>query len=148
VVCQPDGRRGINALGIWIIVANSWMQTPAGYQIIDGRAELTDFFAAVFNPSTIPRYIHTVDAALITGAFFMIGLSGATWRPDDTSEFAKRSLHTSLNRRICRRRCCQLPLDTYTPCRSRITQPEKLAAFRGAFETQRRAPALLFGISR
>lgn len=60
---------------VWIIIANSWMQTPAGYQVIDGQARLTDFFAAALNPSTIPRYLHTVAAALTCGAFVMLGVS-------------------------------------------------------------------------
>ncbi len=60
---------------VWIIIANSWMQTPAGYEIIDGRARMTDFFAAALNPSTVPRYLHTVAAALTAGAFIALGVS-------------------------------------------------------------------------
>ena len=48
---------GSTLSAFWIIVANSWMQTPAGYEIVDGRAVLTDFAAAVFNPSTLPSTI-------------------------------------------------------------------------------------------
>ncbi|MEA2062081.1 MAG: cytochrome ubiquinol oxidase subunit I, partial [Gemmatimonadota bacterium] len=59
----------------WIIVANSWQQTPAGFVIRNGRAELTDFAAAVFNPSTFHRFFHTVLACLIAGAFLMAGIS-------------------------------------------------------------------------
>src|SRR5512135_501160 len=62
---------GATISAFWIIVANSWQQTPAGFVVRNGRAELTSFAQAVFNPSTLPRYVHTVDAALITGAFFM-----------------------------------------------------------------------------
>jgi len=60
---------------VWILIANSWMQTPAGYEIIDGRARLTDFFAAAFNASFVPRYLHTVAAALTAGAFVALGAS-------------------------------------------------------------------------
>ena len=60
---------------VWIIIANSWMQTPAGFEIIDGRARLTDFLAAALNASTIPRYLHTVAAALTAGAFVALGVS-------------------------------------------------------------------------
>jgi cytochrome d ubiquinol oxidase subunit I len=60
---------------VWIIIANSWMQTPAGFEIIDGRARLTDFFAAALNASTIPRYLHTVAATLTAGAFIALGVS-------------------------------------------------------------------------
>ena len=56
---------------LWIIIANSWMQTPAGAELAgDGsKAVLTDFLAAAFNPSTLPRYTHVIVALLIMGAF-------------------------------------------------------------------------------
>ncbi|HQM46028.1 MAG TPA: cytochrome ubiquinol oxidase subunit I [Smithellaceae bacterium] len=61
----------------WIIVANSWMQTPAGYEITSaGKILLTDFGAAVFNPSTLARYLHTVLATWITGTVMVTGIAG------------------------------------------------------------------------
>jgi cytochrome d ubiquinol oxidase subunit I len=60
---------------VWILIANSWMQTPAGYEIVDGRARLTDFFAAALNASFLPRYLHTVASALTAGAFVVLGVS-------------------------------------------------------------------------
>ena len=56
---------------LWILIANSWMQTPAGAELAaDGsKAIITDFLAAAFNPSTLPRYTHVVVALLIMGAF-------------------------------------------------------------------------------
>jgi cytochrome bd ubiquinol oxidase subunit I len=68
---------GSTLSAFWIVVADSWMQTPAGYTIVDGRAHLTDFWAAVFNPSTMPRFIHTVVSAWSVGAFLMVGV--AAW---------------------------------------------------------------------
>ncbi len=64
---------------LWILIANSWMQTPAGAELsADGsQAVITDFFAAAFNPSTLPRYGHTVLAVLVMGAFFMMAV--AAW---------------------------------------------------------------------
>ena len=59
---------------LWILIANSWMQTPAGYKIENGRAVLTSFFGAALNPSTAPRFVHTVAAALITGCFVAAGV--------------------------------------------------------------------------
>src|SRR4030042_2967413 len=47
---------GSTLSAFWIIVANSWQQTPAGYHIVNNRAELTNFFESVFNPSTVPRF--------------------------------------------------------------------------------------------
>jgi cytochrome d ubiquinol oxidase subunit I len=64
---------------VWIIVANSWMQTPQGYVIRNNhgvlRAEITDFWAMVFNPSSVDRLIHSVTGAWITGAYLLISVS-------------------------------------------------------------------------
>ncbi len=68
---------GATLSAFWIIVANSWKQTPAGHIIQNGHAELVDFWAAVFNPSTLVRYSHTLLAALTSGAFLMAGI--AAW---------------------------------------------------------------------
>ena len=68
---------GSTLSGFWIVVADSWMQTPAGFTIIDGKARLTDFWAAVFNPSTMPRFIHTIVSSWSVGAFIMVGV--AAW---------------------------------------------------------------------
>jgi len=136
---------GSTLSGFWIIVANSWQQTPAGYKLVNNRAELTDFWAAVFNPSTMPRFLHSIDGALMTGAFFMLGISA--WqilkglRVDLAKETMKVSLILALVSSII-----QFGLGHYHAVQVTKTQPEKLAAFEGVFETQRRAPALIFGI--
>lgn len=66
---------------IWIVIANSFMQTPAGYHLVEHgnglRAEITDFQAMVFNPSTVDRLVHVWMGAFILGAFF--ALSIASW---------------------------------------------------------------------
>ncbi|HSX12887.1 MAG TPA: cytochrome ubiquinol oxidase subunit I [Chlamydiales bacterium] len=69
---------GAHFSAIWIIVANSWMQTPAGYRIeetpLGPRAITTDFWAMVFNPSTMDRLLHTILGCWLTGAFFVISV--------------------------------------------------------------------------
>ncbi|MFA6573763.1 MAG: cytochrome ubiquinol oxidase subunit I, partial [Patescibacteria group bacterium] len=80
---------GSTISGFWILVANSWQQTPAGFVVQNGRAELTDFWAAVFNPSTLPRFYHTIDASLISGAFFVAGVSAYFLLKGKHLEFAK-----------------------------------------------------------
>ena len=87
---------GSTLSGFWIVVANSWQQTPAGYHIVNGRAELLDFWAAVFNPSTLPRYFHTIDGALVGGAFFILGLSAWFLLRGEHQEFARKSLTMAL----------------------------------------------------
>jgi len=136
---------GATLSAFWIIVANSWMQTPAGYEIVDGRAQLTDFWAAVFNPSTLPRYLHTIAACLVTGAFFMLSISARYLLRGEHLEFARRSLKVSLVTAFLAA-VAQLPLGHVHAVQVAETQPEKLAAFEGLFETRTRAPLVLFGI--
>jgi len=136
---------GATLSAFWIIVANSWQQTPAGYHIVNGRAELTDFWAAVFNPSTVPRYFHTISGAVITGAFFMLGLSAWFMLRKRHTEFAQRSAKIALVVGFISA-LSQLPLGHHHAVQVAETQPAKLAAFEGLFETQKRAPLLLFGI--
>jgi cytochrome d ubiquinol oxidase subunit I len=63
---------------VWIVVANSWQQTPAGYHIVgeglSARAEITDFWAMVFNPSSVDRLLHVWIGALIAGAFLVMSV--------------------------------------------------------------------------
>ena len=66
---------GSHLSGLWIIIANSWMQTPAGFAIEGGRAVLKDFFAAAVNYSTMPRYLHTVVGGWMSGTLFLAGIS-------------------------------------------------------------------------
>ncbi|MDO4503031.1 MAG: cytochrome ubiquinol oxidase subunit I [Coriobacteriia bacterium] len=60
---------------LWIIIANSWMQTPAGFEIgPDGNAVLTDFFAAALNYSTLERYFHVLVAVMLCGALMAVAV--------------------------------------------------------------------------
>jgi cytochrome d ubiquinol oxidase subunit I len=89
---------GTTLSAFWILVANSWMQTPAGFKIVTDssgvqKAQMTDFFEAMFNPSTLPRFFHTMAACWVVGAFFLMGISA--WyvlrgRGSDVTSFALR----------------------------------------------------------
>ena len=136
---------GATLSAFWIVVANSWQQTPAGYHLANGRAELTDFFAAVFNPSTLPRYLHVITGALVVGTFFVIGVSALMLLKKRHAAFAERSLKSAL-----------LPFAAAVllvmgaghmhAVQVAETQPAKLAAFEGLWETRTGAPLLLFGV--
>ncbi|NLT95999.1 MAG: cytochrome ubiquinol oxidase subunit I [Clostridia bacterium] len=139
------GAVGSTLSAFWIIVANSWMQTPVAYTIVDGRAQLTDFWAAVFNPSTVPRYLHTITGALITGAFFMMGISAYYLLKKRYIPFAQKTLAIALVFGLLAS-LAQGAMGHYSAVQVANTQPAKLAAFEGLFETQEGAPLLLFGI--
>lgn len=80
----------------WILAANSWMQTPAGYRLIDGTFMVTDFTAAIFNPSTIVRMLHMSTAALETSAFVVAGVSAYFLLTGGYSDLFRRSLTIAL----------------------------------------------------
>ncbi len=83
---------------LWILIANSWMQTPAGAVLSpDGKeAVITDFFAAAFNPSTMPRYLHTVLSLLVMGSFVTIAVGAWYMLKNKTAfmEAAKKMIRT------------------------------------------------------
>ncbi len=137
---------GATISAFWIIVANSWQQTPAGYVIQNGRAELVDFWAAVFNDSTLVRYFHTIVASLIAGAFFMAGVSAWLILKNHRAELAKRSLRLSVIFGLIVSVLAVYPTGHEHARQVAHTQPEKFAAIEGLYTGQTGAPLVLFGI--
>ena len=135
---------------VWIVVANSWQQTPAGHHIVDGpsgpRAEITDFWAMVFNPSSVERLTHTLVGAFILGAFFVMSVSAFYILRGRHLEFARRSFKIALILAAVTS-VGQLLLGHAHAVQVAQTQPAKLAAFEGLFTTpEGGAPLNLFGI--
>ena len=135
---------GSTISAFWILVANSWQQTPAGYVVRNGRAELTGFWAAVFNPSTLPRFLHTVDAALIAGAFLVAGVAAYLLRKDRADELARRALKLALVFGFVVSVAELFPFGHYHARQVAHTQPEKFAAIEGLYTGQSAAPMVLF----
>jgi len=139
-------------------VANSWMQTPAGYTINAqaGRAELTDFWAAVFNPSTLIRYDHTMAAAMVCGAFFMAGAAAYVLRratraapppgAGPVQAMARRALAVALVVGLVASILVVVPSGDGHARQVARTQPEKFAAIEGLYRSQTGAPLTLFGV--
>ncbi len=129
----------------WIIVANSWMQTPAGFQIEGSRAVITDFFKAVFNPSTLPRFFHTVVGSIITGSFFIMGIASYLLIKKTLNEFGSKMLTVALLSGALFS-IAELFIGHWHAVQVTDTQPAKMAAFEGLFKTRQGAPMSLFGI--
>jgi cytochrome bd ubiquinol oxidase subunit I len=130
---------------LWIIIANSWQQTPAGYSIEDGHAVLTDFFAAAFNPSTIPRYLHTVVSTWVAGAFFAGGIAAYYLRKGRHTEFAKKTLVTAIILGLI----VSIAMPVIGDWQAKVVgehQPIKMAAYEGLFTTESGADLMLFGV--
>ncbi|MGQ9643939.1 MAG: cytochrome ubiquinol oxidase subunit I [Ignavibacterium sp.] len=133
---------------IWIVVANSWMQTPAGYHIVgeglNARAEITDFWAMVLNPSSIDRLLHTISGCWLAGAFLVISVSGYYLIKDKHIRFAKSSIKIALVIALV-----ASLFQLFTGHQSAVgvakNQPAKLAAMEAVFDDQTNAPLYLFG---
>ncbi len=136
---------GATLSAFWIIVANSWMQTPAGFEIIEGRAVLTSFTEAVFNPSTFPRFFHTIVACGACGAFFIMGVSAYYLLKRKHLDFAKQALVTALVGAFVIS-VLQIGMGHWHAVQVANTQPIKLAALEAHYETSSHAPMILFGI--
>ncbi len=139
---------GATMSAFWILVANSWQQTPAGFTINEtlGRAELTSFAAAVFNPSTMIRFWHTVVAALITGAFFMAGIAAMLLLKNSRNEVARAAMKLGLAAGLLGAFLSIFPTGHEHARQVAHTQPEKFAAIEGLYIGQTNAPLVLFAL--
>jgi cytochrome d ubiquinol oxidase subunit I len=133
---------------VWIVVANSWQQTPAGHQLVQTpagiRAEVLSFKDVVLNPSTVERLSHVLSAAFQTGAFLVISVSAYYLLKKRHLDFAKASLRIGLLMAVI-----SAPIQLLTGHASAVgvarTQPAKLAAFEGHFEADEPGALHLFG---
>ncbi len=137
---------GATLSALWIIIANSWQQTPAGFIVRNNRAELNDFFAAAFNPSTFQRYFHTVDAALIAGAFLMAGVSAYLLLKNSRDPLARKSLRLAVYFGLIVALLEVFPFGHESGRQVAATQPEKFAAIMGVYTSQTHAPIALFAV--
>jgi cytochrome d ubiquinol oxidase subunit I len=135
---------GATISAFWILVANSWQQTPAGYVLREGRAELADFWQAVFNPSTLPRFFHTVDAAIVSGAFFVAGIAAVLLRRNRDDDLARRAAKLAIVVGLVSSLTEVFPFGHMHARQVAHTQPEKFAAIEGLYGSQSAAPMVLF----
>jgi cytochrome d ubiquinol oxidase subunit I len=135
---------GATLSAFWILVANSWQQTPAGFHLVGGRAELTSFAEAVFNPSTWPRFFHTMVATLVSGAFLVMGVSAYLVLKGRAMELARRALALGAVAALGFSLLSLLPTGHLHARQVARTQPEKFAAIEGLYGSRDTAPLVLF----
>jgi cytochrome d ubiquinol oxidase subunit I len=157
---------GAHFSAIWIVVANSWMQTPAGYhleKIVKGihtplpagyivqaedighvRAVVDHFWAMVLNPSSVERLTHVVLGAWLTGAFLIISISAWYLLKGKHLKFAKASMTVAVVFAAFTSVLQMISADATARGVVRH-QPIKLAAMEGVYETQDYTPMVLFG---
>jgi len=130
----------------WILAANSWMQTPAGYAInADGQFVPTNWFAVIFNPSFPYRLVHMVLAAYLTTAF-AVGAVGALHLLRDSRDAAARMMFSMAMAMATVVAPIQIAAGDAHGLNTLQYQPAKIAALEGDFETQSPAPLILFGL--
>ncbi len=129
----------------WILSANSWMQTPQGYEIVDGAVRVTDFRRAIFNPSFPYRLAHMVTAAYLTTAFVVAAVSAWRALQGDRGPVTRRGLSYGLGLAAI-----LAPLQIFIGDQHGLEvleyQPVKLAAIEAHWQTGRRIPLILFAI--
>jgi len=129
----------------WILAVNSWMQTPAGFELVDGRFFPTDWISVIFNPSFPYRIAHTVSGFYITTAFVVCGV--AAWHLRRNANVAESRTMLSMGMGLL---AIMVPLQIVLGDAHGLNtlkyQPAKLAAMEGLWETQPRAPAVLFAL--
>ena len=133
---------------VWIVVANSWQQTPAGYHIVGeglmARAEVADFWAMVFNPSSVDRIIHVWQGAFLAGAFMVLSVHAYYIRKGKFIELSKVAFKIAL---------VVATVVSFTQLISghssadgvAVNQPAKLAAMEGHYEKSAPADLYLMG---
>ncbi|MFZ5833283.1 MAG: cytochrome ubiquinol oxidase subunit I [Planctomycetota bacterium] len=140
---------GAHFSAVWIIVANSWQQTPAGHHVVEMpgggyRAEVVDFWQVIFNPSTVDRLTHTVLGAYLAAAFMVASVSAFYLLMGRHRKAATTGLKISLI--VAALASAAQLLSGHASAQGVVVnQPAKLAAFEGLFQTQKRAPLHVFG---
>ncbi len=133
---------------VWIVVANSWQQTPAGYHIVgeglNARAEVTDFWAMVFNPSSVDRIIHTWQGAILAGTFLVLSVHAYYIRKGRYIEISKKAFKITLVVATIFS-LTQLLSGHSSADGVAVNQPVKLAAMEGHFKKNSPADLYLVG---
>ena len=133
---------------VWIVVANSWQQTPAGFHIVgtglNARAEITDFWAMVFNPSSVDRLLHVWIAAILAGAFMVLSVNAWYILHRKHLDIAKPVFKIAL---LVATVFSLLQLWTGDRSADKVAryQPAKLAAMEGHYDSFARADMYLVG---
>ena len=136
---------GTTLSAFWILSLDSWMQTPAGFEMIDGVAHVTSWFEVIFNPSMPYRLSHMLLASGLTSAFLICGISAYRLIKGDNKKSVKQALNFSVTLAAV-----LIPIQIFVGDLHGLNtfkhQPAKVAAMEGVWETATGVPLLLFAI--
>ena len=135
---------GTTASAFWILALNSWMHTPAGFEMVDGKAHVTSWLAVIFNPSFPYRLTHMLLASGLTVSFLLAGISAYRWLKNDRGPAVMSVLKTGIYAAAV-----LIPLQIVVGDMHGVNtlehQPAKIAAMEGLWKTETGASAVLFG---
>ncbi|TIL66115.1 cytochrome ubiquinol oxidase subunit I [Mesorhizobium sp.] len=136
---------GTTLSAFWIIALNSWMQTPVGFEMRDGVAHATDWWAIVFNPSMPYRLVHMLLASGLTVSFLIAGLSALRYLDGDRSESMWKALRTGVFTAAI-----LIPIQIFAGDQHGLNtlehQPQKIAAMEANWNTGPNVPLVLFAL--
>jgi cytochrome d ubiquinol oxidase subunit I len=140
---------GAHFSAVWIVIANSWMQTPTGFHIVgeglEARAQIVDFSAMLFNPSSMVRLGHVILGCWLAGAFLVISVAAYYLIKKRHIEFAKTSLKIGLSLALVSTLLQLISGDRSGKVVAKY-QPSKLAAMEAVYHTQTGAGLTVFGV--
>ncbi|CAN7485092.1 cytochrome ubiquinol oxidase subunit I [Acidovorax sp. LjRoot117] len=136
---------GTTLSAFWILSLNSWMQTPQGYEIIDGKFHAVDWLAIVFNPSFPYRLGHKLLASALTAGFLIAGVSAWQLIKGAANEGTRKALRTAVTA-VAIAIPLQILMGDMHGLNTLQHQPAKIAAIEGIWHTEKGAPLTLFGL--
>jgi cytochrome d ubiquinol oxidase subunit I len=136
---------GTTMSAFWILSLNSWMQTPQGHEVVDGKFYAVDWLAIIFNPSFPYRFSHMLVASLLTTAFLVAGTCASRMLRNVHGPATELVLRTGVLLAALLAPI-QIVLGDLHGLNTLEHQPAKIAAIEGLWETQAGAPLTLFGI--
>ena len=136
---------GTTMSAFWILVLNSWMHTPTGFELRDGVVHATDWMAIIFNPSMPYRFSHMLLASFLTVAFLLAGLSAYRWLRGDRAPAVLSAMRTGVFMGALLIPG-QIVLGDLHGLNTLEHQPQKIAAIEAVWTTERGAPLVLFGL--
>ncbi len=136
---------GTTLSAFWILSLNSWMHTPAGFEMIDGVAHVTSWLEVIFNPSMPYRFMHMLIASGLTTAFLISGISAYRLIKGDNKKSVKQALNFSVVMAAV-----LIPIQIFVGDLHGLNtfknQPAKIAAMEGVWNTEANVPLLLFAL--
>lgn len=136
---------GTTASAFWILVLNSWMHTPAGFEMINGQAHVTDWLAVIFNPSFPYRFTHMMLASGLTVGCLVAGLSAYRWLKGQRTQEVRQTWQVAIWV-VALLIPVQIVVGDLHGLNTLVHQPAKIAAMEGIWKTEKGAPAVLFGM--